>query len=73
MDIKEISFEEALAKLENSVNKLSSGEVKLDEAFSLFEEGIKYAKICEEKLTNVEEKVAKIIKNGKEEDFKVEE
>ena len=34
MDIKEISFEEALAKLENSVNKLSSGEVKLDEAFS---------------------------------------
>lgn len=69
MNEKEISFEEALEKLQNAVNKLESGEIKLDEAFSLFEEGIKYVKICEAKLTNIEEKVAKIIKDGKSEDF----
>ena len=69
MNEKEISFEEALEKLQNAVNKLESGEIKLDEAFSLFEDGIKYVKICEEKLTNIEEKVAKIVKDGKKEDF----
>lgn len=66
---KEITFEEALEKLQNAVNKLESGQIKLDEAFSLFEDGIKYAKICEDKLTNIEEKVAKIVNNGKIEDF----
>lgn len=69
MNEKEISFEEALEKLQNAVNKLESGEIKLDEAFLLFEDGIKYVKICEEKLTNIEEKVAKIVKDGKKEDF----
>ena len=73
MNEKEISFEEALAKLENAVNKLENGEIKLDEAFKMFEEGIKYANICENKLTEIEEKVAKIVKDGKVEDFKVEE
>ena len=73
MNEKEISFEEALAGLENAVNKLENGEIKLDEAFKMFEEGIKYANICENKLTAIEEKVAKIVKDGKVEDFKVEE
>ena len=71
MNGNEITFEEALAKLENAVNKLESGEIKLDEAFKMFEEGIKYAKICENKLSEVEEKVAKIVKDGKEEEFKI--
>ena len=69
MNEKEVSFEEALAKLEEAVNKLENGEIKLDEAFKMFEEGIKYAKICENKLSDIEEKVAKILKDGNEEDF----
>ena len=69
MKEKEVSFEEALAKLEEAVNKLENGEIKLDEAFKMFEEGIKYAKICENKLSDIEEKVAKILKDGNKEDF----
>ena len=69
MNEKEVSFEEALAKLEEAVNKLENGEIKLDEAFKMFEEGIKYAKICENKLSDIEEKVAKILKDGYKEDF----
>ena len=69
MNEKEVSFEEALAKLEEAVNKLENGEIKLDEAFKMFEEGIKYAKICENKLSDIEEKVAKILKDGSKEDF----
>lgn len=70
MEEKEISFEEALEKLQNAVSKLENGEIKLDEAFAMFEEGIKYAKICEAKLNAVEEKVALILKDGKLEEFK---
>ena len=73
MEKENITFEEALAKLQNAVNKLEKGEIKLDEAFDMFEQGIKYARICEEKLTKIENKVAKIVKDGKLEDFKVEE
>ena len=73
MEKENITFEEALAKLQNAVNKLEMREIKLDEAFDMFEQGIKYARICEEKLTNIENKVAKIVKDGKLEDFKVEE
>lgn len=73
MEKENITFEEALGKLQNAVNKLENGEIKLDEAFEMFEQGIKYARICEEKLTNIENKVSKILKDGKLEDFKVEE
>ena len=73
MEKENITFEEALAKLQNAVNKLENGEIKLDEAFAMFEEGIKYARICEEKLSGIEDKVAKIVKDGKLEDFNIEE
>ena len=73
MEEKKVSFEEALNLLQNAVNKLENGEISLDEAFSMFEQGIKYAKICEEKLSLIEEKVAKIMKDGNKEDFKVSE
>ena len=56
-------------KVQNTLNKLENGEIKLDEAFKMFEEGIKYAKICENKLSDIEEKVAKILKDGNKEDF----
>ena len=73
MEDKNISFEQALNMLQDAVNKLENGEISVDDAFKMFEQGIKYAKICEEKLTSIEEKVAKIMKDGKEEDFKVNE
>jgi len=72
MEEKELTFEEALNKLEEAVTKLQNGEIKLDEAFAMFESGMKYAKICEDKLQAIEEKVAKIMNGNKEEDFKVE-
>lgn len=73
MEDNNISFEQALNMLQEAVNKLENGEISLDDAFKMFEQGIKYARICEEKLTSIEEKVAKIMKDGKEEDFKVNE
>ena len=71
MENENITFEEALNMLTEAVNKLENGQISPDEAFLMFEKGIKYAKICEEKLSLIEAKVAKITSEGKEEEFKV--
>lgn len=71
MEENNLSFEQALNKLKEAVSKLESGEINLDEAFNLFEQGLKYAKICEGKLKDVEDKVAKIVSDGKEENFEI--
>ena len=71
---KELSFEESLEKLEVIVKKLESGEVPLDEAIDNFNEAMKLAKNCDEKLKNAEETITKLVKdNGEVVDFKVEE
>ena len=69
---KKLSFEEALNKLQDAVTKLESNDVKLDEAFKLFEDGLAYAKMCEEELTNIEDKVAKVLHDDKFIDLKEE-
>lgn len=71
---KELSFEENLEKLETIVKKLESGEIPLDDAIDSFNEAMKLAKTCDEKLKNAEEKVNSILnKDGKLEEFKIEE
>lgn len=71
---KEPTFEENLEKLETIVKKLESGSIPLDDAIENFNEAIRLAKICDDKLKNAEEKVNKILnKEGELEEFKVEE
>lgn len=71
---KELSFEENLEKLEEIVKKLESGEVPLDDAIKEFNEAMKLAKICDEKLKNAEDAITKIVnEDGTLSDFKIEE
>ena len=56
------SFEERLQRLESISNKIRSGETALEEATSLFEEGIMLAKGLEKELSSVEGKIEKLIK-----------
>ncbi|MBX9877924.1 MAG: exodeoxyribonuclease VII small subunit [Candidatus Obscuribacterales bacterium] len=53
---KEKDFESTLKDLEKIVGKLD-GEIKLEEALELFEEGIKLSSDCEKFLTTAEQKV----------------
>ncbi len=70
---KELSFEENLEELEAIVKKLESGEVPLDEAIDKFNEAMKLAKKCNEKLKAAEESVNKVLtENGELKDFKLE-
>ena len=68
MENKELTFEAALARLEEIVRALDSGSAPLDESLSLFEEGVRLVKLCSGKLDGAEQRV-KILTNGKEEDF----
>ena len=65
--IEDISFEEALKELESIVQKLESGQVKLEEAVAAYEKGVQMQKICETKLKEAQMKVEKLIldKEGK--------
>lgn len=64
----ELSFENALHKLEELVQQLESGELNLEKSLHAFEEGMKLAKVCEEKLGDATTRVEKIMKDfsGKE-------
>ncbi len=51
------NFEKSLEDLENIVQRLDENDLSLDEALSLFEEGIKLSRFCSQKLDSVEKKV----------------
>jgi exodeoxyribonuclease VII small subunit len=54
-------FESALADLEARVRRLEAGDVPLDEALRLFEEGVALARSCHEHLDAAEQRVAVLV------------
>ena len=71
---EEKTFEENITSLEAIVKDLENGNVPLDDAINKFNEAMKLAKSCNDKLTSAEENINKILKeNGKLEDFQIEE
>lgn len=54
---KEMTFEAAMARLEEIVRALEGGSAGLDQSLGLFEEGITLVKICNAKLEGAEQKV----------------
>ncbi|HBN95123.1 MAG TPA: exodeoxyribonuclease VII small subunit [Firmicutes bacterium] len=71
--MSELKFEEALARLEEIVRSLEQGEAVLDEALVLFEEGVKLARFCNEKLDQAEAKIEVMMNDGQIETFEVKE
>lgn len=61
-DIAEMSFEEALAKLEEIVDRLESGDVNLDESIDIYTRGMQLRLHCEAKLSDAQARIDKIVK-----------
>lgn len=59
-----VDFETAMANLEAVVSELD-GEVKLEKALQLFEQGMKLSKQCEEFLKGAEQKI-EMLKRGED-------
>jgi exodeoxyribonuclease VII small subunit len=64
MELKVKDFESALKSLEDIVGQLESGDLSLDRALELFEEGIKVSRFCSSKLEEAERKVEVLIKSA---------
>ena len=59
-DLTELSFEDALKRLEEIVRKLESGEAPLDEAIALYSEGDRLKQQCEARLQAAQAKIEQI-------------
>ena len=62
--VAEMTFEQAMADLEQVVTKLERGDVALEDSIALYERGAELKKHCEGKLKQAEEKVAAITLDG---------
>jgi exodeoxyribonuclease VII small subunit len=60
-DIAAMSFEDALAELEQIVRRLEGGQVKLDEAIRSYERGAQLKRHCENKLNEAQQRVDRIV------------
>ena len=58
------SFEASLHRLEQIVKKLEAGELVLDDALKLFEEGINLSQQCQKQLEEAENKVEILLKKA---------
>ena len=59
-DIAALSFEKALAELEQIVTRLESGKVDLEQSISIYERGEALKKHCEGLLRDAEARIEKI-------------
>jgi exodeoxyribonuclease VII small subunit len=60
---KDGSFERQLKRLEEIVDALEQGEVPLDEAVKMYEEGLQISKLCLQKLNQAELKLKRLSKD----------
>jgi exodeoxyribonuclease VII small subunit len=60
-DVTALSFEDALAELEQIVRGLESGQQKLEDAIIAYERGAALRRHCEAKLAEAEARVAAIV------------
>lgn len=66
---QETSLEEVFKELDHIIAQMESGELPLDQAFSLYETGVMKVKQCSEKLDLIEKKMLELNKSGEVTEF----
>lgn len=62
--MEEVQFEEALKQLEAIVSRLEIGDLPLEEALSIFEEGVRLTKLCAVRLSEAEQRVNILVRSA---------
>ncbi|KWW11466.1 MULTISPECIES: exodeoxyribonuclease VII small subunit [Bacillaceae] len=71
---QEATFEEAMENLEKIVEQLEEGDVPLEEAISIYKQGMDLSRLCHTKLKAVEDQLTQILReDGELENFVVQE
>ena len=62
--MKEMTFEQKMARLEEIVARLEKGDVHLSDSLALFEEGTRLVSSCRTELDQAEQQVVKLMKGA---------
>ena len=60
---KPLKFEQAMERLETTIQKLEEGDLPLEESLKAYEEGIDLVRFCEQKLAEAEGKIEILMKD----------
>lgn len=71
--MENMTYEQAMKRLEEIVNLLENNQIPLEESIALFQEGIELSQYCDQKLKNIQEKVALLYEDGQLKELKTEE
>lgn len=66
---QEVSLEELFGELDQIITQMESGQLPLDQAFSMYETGILKVKQCNEKLDLIEKKMLELNAAGETAEF----
>lgn len=67
----QLSFEQAMAQLEEALKVLSQGDIPLEKAVEQYKIGLDMASLCQNMLRNAEGEI-KVLQNGVEQVFQME-
>ena len=56
-DEQELSLEEGIALIEDTLSRLEEGGLSLEESFKLYKKGMELVKACDEKIDRVEKQI----------------
>lgn len=60
-DLSVLTYEDAVRQLEQTVGRLESGDISLDESMALFRRGTALAAVCAGKLAEIEKQITQLI------------
>ncbi|NVN10264.1 MULTISPECIES: exodeoxyribonuclease VII small subunit [Nguyenibacter] len=63
-DLSKLSFEDALAQLEEIVRQLEGGQLRLQDAIASYERGAALRRHCDSKLSEAEARIQAIIQRA---------
>lgn len=73
MEINKLSLEQAFAQLEDTISRLESEDITLEESFAAYKEGMELLKHCNDSIDKVEKQVLMLSADGELELYKNEE
>lgn len=65
-EMEQLSFDAAIRRLEEVVDRLEQGDIPLEESIALFQEGMQLSRLCHEKLAVVSHKIEVLVKENQE-------
>jgi exodeoxyribonuclease VII small subunit len=57
----QMQFEDAMKRLEEVVRRLEEGDIPLEDALELYQEGVQLSRVCAQKLDAIETKISQIL------------